>query len=1385
MKTTYSRRPRLWAALAACLGAALWPGLLAAAPAPVRTLILSGQNNHDWRQTTPKLKALLTASGRFAVDVTERPDQCNAATFARYDLIVSDWNNWGGAKIKEWPAQTREDFLNFVRNGGGHVVVHAGSAGFFEWAEYQKMVGGTWGKDTGHGAIHSFEVKPLEPDHPITRGLKPFKTTDELWHRTATQPDIKVLATAFSAKDKGGSGQDEPVAFVTQFGKGRNFNLVLGHDVAAMASAGFQALLVRGAEWAATGKVTLGGWSAEAAEAALGALKTYRFGDNRAPLLAVEELVQASAGDLAARAKLTSELSGLLATGATLEARQFACRQLALIGGTAEVPVLARLLPDKDLSYFARLALERIPGEESFAALQAGLGTTTGRLRVGVIDSLAVRRSEKAVPALLGLLADPDVETVGAALEALGRIGSAGAASALLSVDTGAAGVKARLGAAMLRCAEARLAAGQAQEAAPLLAKLMDPGQPPYLRLAAFPLHVSSLGEKGADLVLAALAGEDKALQAAAIRALRTTRSTPLIQAAAGRLDRLGPDLQVQVIALLGERGEAAALPAVTAAASSKEPTVRRAAVTALGSLGTAATVPVLASAFESTDADDRRVATDALTRLRAADVEAAMVAELKKSGPATQRGIIRVLAARGARTVTPALIEIVSSPDAAVRREAVVALEKTGDLSACAPLIRLLDPAGDAGPIESALAAICRREGSVEPIVSALGTSAAAKQALLLGVLGSVGSPRALEAVRAASKADDIETRAAAVRALADWPDAGPLDDLAALAATTTEARLKTLALRGVAKLAPQAKNRPTDQVVDLVCRAMSGAEVNEQKALLGALGELPSLPALQAASTQLKTPSLADEAGMAVLKIVEAIGEDHRAEAKGALGQVTALCKNAAITDRAAAMTLKFGELRNLSRGATATSPDGLDKDGAAGGDEAAIDGNPATYWDEVDNQKLYILCVQLKQRSTVVFLKILGWQQHNYAPKDFEVLCDGKVIKKIEGAPYKNNWLTVDLPVTDCTTVELRITGYYGQSPAIRELEIWGKPVDAPAPQGAARPTRIWFISGEGNDTLNSTPFFTAPNRPSPEADPALRWTKSDANLALLKDGRVLWQHQHDRQQGKPFFHPIALPDGTELTALRPADHPWHRALWFSWKFIDGLNYWEEDAKTGQSEGQTEVLAVQSTADQDGSARLELQMGYHPPQGALVLKETRLISLTAPDAQGGFRMDWTSTFEATTKDVKLERTPIPDQPGGVGYGGYAGWSLRLSAATKAWAFRNSGGAVGERETHGKAARWLDFCGKTSGGAAAGVAVFDHPSNLRHPTPWYVSQGMPYFSPALLFNESYTLTKDKPLTLRYRFLLHMGLLSKEALEKEWESYRATPTGSKSKLLQ
>ena len=113
-----------------------------------------------------------------------------------------------------------------------------------------------------------------------------------------------------------------------------------------------------------------------------------------------------------------------------------------------------------------------------------------------------------------------------------------------------------------------------------------------------------------------------------------------------------------------------------------------------------------------------------------------------------------------------------------------------------------------------------------------------------------------------------------------------------------------------------------------------------------------------------------------------------------------------------------------------------------------------------------------------------------------------------------------------------------------------------------------------------------------------------------------------------------------------------------------------------------------------------------------------------------------------------------------------------MRLTEAQKNWTFTSSAGDTGVKTLHGKPAKWMDFSGPATAGKKAGVTILDHPSNLRHPAPWYVNQQMPYFSPAILFDKPYTLPAHAELALKYRVLIHDGTLDKTALDRLWGDF-------------
>jgi len=162
---------------------------------------------------------------------------------------------------------------------------------------------------------------------------------------------------------------------------------------------------------------------------------------------------------------------------------------------------------------------------------------------------------------------------------------------------------------------------------------------------------------------------------------------------------------------------------------------------------------------------------------------------------------------------------------------------------------------------------------------------------------------------------------------------------------------------------------------------------------------------------------------------------------------------------------------------------------------------------------------------------------------------------------------------------------------------------------------------------------------------------------------------------------------------------------------------------------------------------------------------------MEFTAPRANRAYAIDWDAKFTVGGADITLERTPPKAQSGG-----YAGLSLRFPKGTTGWNFLTSEGAQSAADGNGKPARWVDFCGPTKKGPVAGITVFDHPANPRHPTAWYLNASHPYFSPALIYGEPMTLKAGATMRLRYRVLVHAGSADKAALNAEFDDFARRP---------
>jgi type 1 glutamine amidotransferase len=222
----------------------------------IDVLVLSGKNNHEWQKTTPILAKVFKDARIFTISITEKPDTLTYNELIKYDVVLSNWNSWPDNDFrmtKEW----ENDFLKYVKGGGGVVFIHAGASSFYSWNEYHQMGIGRWGKYTNHGKQTKGKIYGFNQTHPITEGFRDFFIVDEMWEKTDIYPGVKAVAFVTATDEKDGHLISEPAVFVNHIGKGRSFFTILGHNERALLNSGLQTILLRAVQWCAGKDVTI------------------------------------------------------------------------------------------------------------------------------------------------------------------------------------------------------------------------------------------------------------------------------------------------------------------------------------------------------------------------------------------------------------------------------------------------------------------------------------------------------------------------------------------------------------------------------------------------------------------------------------------------------------------------------------------------------------------------------------------------------------------------------------------------------------------------------------------------------------------------------------------------------------------------------------------------------------------------------------------------------------------------------------------------------------------------------------------------------------------------------------------------------------------------
>jgi len=563
--------------------------------------------------------------------------------------------------------------------------------------------------------------------------------------------------------------------------------------------------------------------------------------------------------------------------------KAIACKTLAVHGSADAVPDLAKLLGNERLASWARIPLEAIPDPACDKALRDATGSLTGRLLVGAINSIGVRRDAAAVDLLGKRLGDGDAAVVEAAAAALGGIGSAAAADLLgKGLVAGDAAVRAAAAEGAVLCAERLAAAGQAAAATTLYDAVRKADVPKQRIVEATRGAILARGAAGIPLLVEQVKSPDRELSRIGLSTARELAAPGVDAALVAELPRVAPERAALVIEALADRGGAAVLPALVEAAGAGPKEPRLAAVRNLGRIGDASCVERLLTIAGESDPELAAAAVGALGGL--APTAAVAVNEKIRGRLAGAKGatLATLLDLVGRRRID-AVGEVVAAlddADPAVRARAVACLGEIVDLGRLPVLVKraTTPPAGGSaadteGAMKALRAAAVRmpdRDACADTLVAAMAGAPAEQKVALLDILGQVGGAKALAAIVAAARSGEAGLQDASTRLLGNWmtPDAGP--PLLDLAATMPAGKFQDRAFRGYLRILRQFTPADADRAV-MGRKAFAAArDVDDRKAVIDAVKRTPTMDMLRMTVDAGEVPELRDEAREAAAMIV-----------------------------------------------------------------------------------------------------------------------------------------------------------------------------------------------------------------------------------------------------------------------------------------------------------------------------------------------------------------------------------------------------------------------------------------------------------------------------------------------------------------------------------
>lgn len=642
----------------------------------------------------------------------------------------------------------------------------------------------------------------------------------------------------------------------------------------------------------------------------LKAIAVYEFGQDREILSNFESYVHNITDSKEKKAELEYQIIDFLRSDATWAGKQFMCIQLSLIGTKKSVPILTQLLKKESTANMALYCLTRIPDPAVNKMLRKMLKKTQGNTQIGIINTLGMRRDDKASKYLKSFLFSKNIETASAAASALGKIGDKKSANYLFQAlkKCNVNHQKLMLD-GYLACADQQVEMNEAESADAIYKSVYFGDYPHTFKSAALRGLVLTQPQNGLDFILSSIKTDDLNMQPVAFSLISQLPADISLQPLYDLMSSISELGQVQVLAALAERKEMSAHSMVQKALKNQSQAVRIQAVKSLQNLGKSSDVLTLATLASQKNGLLSNTAREVLYLLNDNDIDDEIIRNIPAADPKVKVELIRSIRERYMTKATYVLIQSLRDPNYRVQRESYKSLGIVAfpeNLNQLLVELKQIKNNSVRTEAENALALVAlkydKEQKRTEEVLAGLNkTKDISVQGSLLRILGKIGESDGLPMLKKSLANKNMDIRISAVKALSDWPNAEPADDLKRQIKMTHNTRLKKLSFRGWIQLVDRDKTIDNDNKIQKYIEAFQlAADDQDKKQVLSALANVKTKSALDTAIPMMKTESLKSEAEMAIYGIAMDLRSQYPEETKAIFREIIASSSNDQLVKR-----------------------------------------------------------------------------------------------------------------------------------------------------------------------------------------------------------------------------------------------------------------------------------------------------------------------------------------------------------------------------------------------------------------------------------------------------------------------------------------------------